>query len=510
MVNRTKQAFWGVTSDAFWQCVSTILVFVTIPIIVQFISKPLYGFWIASFSILGYLGMMDLSLGMSLGHHVAKLPERDGEAFDQVVSAAFFSFLGIGLLVLVIGWGMSPYIPLWFNIPQNDSAIVVLSFRIAITGLAVSLPLSTFGGIISGSQHMAVLTTICGSSTLTGTVFLIILLHKGFGLISLAVSQFFTILITGLASYLFCKLRYYPRLKISAFSITKVVISRLWVFGGYLQLGRVANTVALSTDAILIAAILGAAKVPAYAFTCKLAMLVSASLVSKLPCALFPALSQMYANGEMEKIRGTFVRLADYSTRIAMVFGIFIILGNRKFVSLWVGHDFFGGNILNLVFVSWIFIDSLYRGTGVVIQASGNLKKWSTVSVIEALLNLGISIVLGRKLGIIGIALGTAISRTISGVWFMLITCDKTQLPIRSFIWRGLFSPMLRSVPSCCMIIIFAFLVPQTLGWVWLCLILSAGMVVNILSFEGIELIKLSNVPFKNRLRNIFALRPIY
>ncbi|MCK4809720.1 MAG: oligosaccharide flippase family protein [Candidatus Omnitrophica bacterium] len=509
MINRTKQAFWGVASNVFWQCVLTIATFAAIPIILQFVPKPLYGFWIVALSILGYLGFLDLSIGVALTHFVARISRTDGKAFDQVASTAFFSFLGIGLLVLVLGWGMSSYVPLWFDISHNDSAEVILAFRIAVMGLAMSLPLSTFSGIITGGQRMAVAITIRSATAFIGIVLSIVLLYQGVGLIALALSQLFTVLIGGLVSYLFCKFRYYPRLKISVLLITKTVISRLWSFGGYFQLGRIANTVALSTDAILIAAILGAAKVPAYTFTSKLAVLVSVSLASKLPVALFPALSQMYARGEIGKVRSILIRLAGYSTRMAAVFGVFLVIGNRKFISLWVGSDFFGGDILNIIFVSWVFLDSLYRGTGTVIQASGDLRKWSMVSIIEALLNIGISLVLVRTLGLIGIALGTTISRTVSGIYTMMLTCDKTQFSIWSFVWRGVFFPMLRSIPSCCVIIIFALLVSQTLGWSWLCLMGLAGMVTNILSFEGLELIRLSNIPFKDRFRNIFVLGPV-
>jgi O-antigen/teichoic acid export membrane protein len=507
MINRTKQAFWGVTSDVFWQFVLTIVGFAATPIILQFISKPLYGFWIVTISILGYMGLLDLSIGASLTHLVARLSKTDTKALDQIASTAFFSFLGIGLLVLVLGFGISSYVPLWFDIPPNDWTVVILMFRISVVGLALSLPLSIFSGIITAGQRMAVATTIGRSTALVGIGLSLILLYQGVGLIALALSQLFTLLTGGLVSYLFCKFRYYSGLKISTRYIKKAIVRRLWTFGGYFQLGRIANTVALSTDAILIAAILGAAIVPVYTFTSKLAVLVSITLASKLPGALFPALSQMYAREEMGKVRSIFIMLAGYSTRMAAVFGVFILIGNKNFVTLWVGSDFFGGNILNIMFVSWVFLDSIYRGTGVVIQASGDLRKWSIISIVEALLNLCISIVLVRSLGLIGVALGTTISRAVSGTYIIMLACDKSQLLLWTFIRRGVLFPMLRSIPSCCMIIIAAFLVPQSLGWVWLCLIALAGMMTNILSFEGLELIKPSNIPLKARFRNIFVLR---
>jgi len=45
------------------------------------------------------------------------------------------------------------------------------------------------------------------------------------------------------------------------------------------------------------------------------------------------------------------------------------------------------------------------------------------------------------------------------------------------------------------------------MGWAWLCMIGVAGMVTNILSFEGVELARLSGTPLKDRFRSLFVLR---
>ena len=510
MASRTKRALWGVSADIFWTAAGSLSGLIATPIILSFLPKALYGFWIAALSVLGYLGMLDLSIGMALTHFVARLSStHESESFEQVVNTAFFSFLILGVLVFGLGWSLSGFIPKWFHIPPKDSPSVILAFRIIVVGFAISLPLSTFGGMIKGSQRMAVQTTIARSVGLAGIVLSILLLYLGFGLSALALSQIFSVVIGGLISYLFCKHRYFPGIRISIFSISRKFTKSLWTFGGYFQFGRIANTISLSTDAILIAVLLGASAVPTYSFTSKLVMLVGASLISKVPIALFPALSQMYSTGETAKIRGCFVRLSALSIRIAVVFGVFLFIANREFINLWVGSDFYGGDILNIVFISWLLIDSLHRGTGVVIQASGNLRNWSIMCMIEALLNIGFSLALAIPLGLIGIALGTTISRTLSCFYIIWLVCQQTQFSIGSFITRGLLFPVIRSLPSCCAIVILGFLIPRREGWLWLFIIVFGGFLVNIFSFEGIGVLRHPGTPVKERIRYVFALRPM-
>ena len=94
-------------------------------------------------------------------------------------------------------------------------------------------------------------------------------------------------------------------------------------FGGYFQVGRVANTIALSADNVVIASILGAPYVTPYSITSKLPVLFSVNLANKLPTAVFPAISQMFAEGNINKLQNIFIKLTTLSVRLAVIAAFF-------------------------------------------------------------------------------------------------------------------------------------------------------------------------------------------
>ncbi len=478
---------------------------VAIPIIIQLTSQILYGFWLTALSVMAYLGLLDLGLGVSTTRLLSGIHEKPGgeSEFNGVLSTGFFSFCGAGLLFLVAGLAMAPYVPGWFKIPAADAGVVTTAYKLAILAGAIGLSLSTFGAIVTATQHMAVSNTIRNVVTLLSLGLSICLLYAGVGLPSLALANLFNFTSQGIAHYFFAR-RYCPHMNICPSLINRNDFRRLWVFGGYFQLARLANIIAISAGPLVIATFLGAGSVTPYALTSKLATLFSISIASKLGIAVFPALSQMFANGEYGNIRRVFIALIHYSVRLTMVGGIFLAVANRHFVSLWVGPEMFGGIALNAVFVYWVFQDSILRSVGVVVLASGKLRQWAFVAIIEAAITIIASVLLVRFLGLAGVAMGVCIARTLTTVYIIRWICKELKLLLRLFIWRGMLLPLLRSVLGCACVIVLAVLTSgESPGWFWLAIVGLLSLSVNVASFEGVRFFHMSNQSWVQRIHQM-------
>ena len=507
MFSRAKRAILGFATDLGGNALLIVASFVAAPIILRLTSESLYGFWVLTLSVLGYLALSDLGLGISLTRLVAGLTDdQDSQALNRLVSSAFFAFCAAGFVFLGVGIGVSPLIPNWFKIPQLEAVSVIPAFQIAVLSGAIALPLSIFSAIVSGFQRMAVDNTIRNLIALIAIGVSLALLFAGWGVASLAISSLFTVVASSLINFFYVR-RLCPRLKINLTMVNRADLSRLLTFGGYFQLGRIANTVATSSDSIVIAAASGAAMVTPYAFTAKLAVLFSINIASKLPIAVFPAMSEMFARNQYWQLQQVFVLLTRYAARLAVISGVFIAIVNYKFVSLWVGSQYFGGPLLNAVFVYWILQDTIYRGTTAIVYASGEMRNWMIASFAEAALNLGFSILLVGPLGLVGVALGTSIGKTLTTAWYTPYwICRKIKLPIRQFIWRGVVYTVLRSTPGVLLTVWLAYVFPTNLDWGWVILVGSVAVLTNVIAFEGIELAKPSNLSLRERVRQLMTL----
>jgi len=504
ITNRKKSALLGFATDLGGQFLLIAVNFVAIPVILKMTSASLYGFWVTTLSILGFLSLADFGLGVSLTRLVAgRANDENPDRLNRIVSSAFVVFCMIGAALLLLGLSLLPFFPVWFRIPSGEIGEVRIAYAIALFSGAVVLPLTTFSAVISGFQRMAVDNTIRIAMSVAATGLSIVLLLLNFGILALAISGLFQSLSIGAINFAYVRRRL-PKVRVRTRLVDRERIRELLTFGGYFQLGRIANTVATSADSLIISSCLGTSLVVPYSITSKLAVTFSNGVASKAPLALFPAISQMFADREYEKLRNIFIRLAQLSTRLAIIAGAFLVFANRSFVSLWVGKEFYGGSALNYVFVFWVLQDTIYRGTTAIVYASGELKGWMYASLLEAAINLAVSVVLVYKIGILGVALGTSIGKIFSTAAYVPYwICRKLDMKVGRFLREGILYPALKSVPGILALSCFLFLAEESVTW-WRIVSIAVFLFLgNVLLFEGYGLLTSPGLSFRERLRQV-------
>ena len=511
MSSRTKKALLGFLSDVGGMIALTIITFLAAPIILKLTSQTLYGFWMTTVSILGYLALTDLGLGMSLTRLVASLASKgDSKKINGVINTAFFTFCGIGLVFFLIGYSFLSYIPFWFKIPKEETELVLSAYRIAIISGALALPLSVFSALVVGFQQMVVINISKNIISIVGVGLSILLLYSEIGLVALPLATLFTVITSSVVSLVYAK-KYFPQLKLSLSEFNRDDLKKLVSFGGYFQLGRVANTVALSSDNVVIAGIMGAGSVTPYTFTSKIPILFSVTLASKLPNAIFPAMTDMFANNEMGKLKKIYERLTFVAVRMALFGGALIFILNPRFVKLWVGQENYGGDFLNFAFVLWAIFDTIYRGTTAIVYASGDLKKWTIASFIEAILNITISLTLIGPYGLAGVALGTLFSKMLTtGFYTPYWVCRKLDMSVLGLLKKSIITPIIRSIPSIGLTFLLAYYLSLNNDWLWLIITGIILFTTNFLMFEGLALIKSSKEDWRVRLRKLILMQEEY
>lgn len=507
-MTRTRKAALGFGSDVGGQVLVTLGTFVATPLFLDFTSQSLFGFWIASLSFLAYLGLVEFGINISLTREVAAASaQNEEERISRAYNTAFYCLLIMGICIFVAGMCIAPKMPIWFSIAEEEEARqVIATFRWAILATSLALPLGIFRSVLNGLQHLMIgnfLGTIGAISCLAASVFF---LYMGWGLQSLGIGLLIQTALGGSLSWVLVRSRV-PYLRLGLPRIYKGTLKRLWVFGGYFQLGKIAYSLSIASDTVFIGVMLGAAAVTPYALTAKLPILFTAALASKLPLSLFPAMSQMFGGGEFQTLRRVVIGLTQYSTRIAVIGSLILFFGNQKFVTLWVGPEQFGGFWLNIVFVTWILFEVCLRGLGTVVNASGDLRTWAYAHIIEAAMSIALMLYLIPILGIVGAALGTSISRfMVMGSYLPLAVCRRTGLTFGAFLLEGIGLTLLRSSPGIIMTICYAALVPASESWTWvvgLCLIVCIS---NFIAFEGVSFLGSSGQPIKQRLSSLIQL----
>jgi len=501
---RSHKAIDGFAVDLLGQIITQFLTFVSIPIIISNTNQSNYGFWLTIGSIMTWISITDLGIGTALTRQLIKVQTKfaGDQLLDKrnvLLSTSFVFFLIAAIVFFVCSILLYPVSIKWFHISATDNRTYFLTYFLAAFAGAISLPLSIYGGIIEANQKMVLNRNVATGASLFNIFFSVICIYIFKDVQFLALSLLLTVLIKSLILYFFAHKNYSFSLSFSSFS--KQEFQGLLKFGGNFQLAKLANTVASNTDNLFIGSSVGLGFVPVYAFTSKLFQTFSVVIVSKIPGVLFPGLAEIFDQNGQSKIQFVVTSLIKLLVRIGIFGSVFVLLFNHDFVRLWVGEYNYGGDYLNWVLVYLLFYETIYRGTAALIMVYGDMANWAYISLLEAILNVFLSILLVRDYGLTGIAIATAVSRTFTTGAYLIFYFIQKGLINKSLI-KVVLVVFLKSLPT----IVFLFLFQLyfiDLNWLRLLAIGMIGIIINILTFDLLTIWRFKHEGWRNILSKV-------
>ena len=354
MINRKRNVIRGLLSSVSSSLVLQVTSLLVIPLYLDLTSQELYGLWLALGAILAWIKIGDMGLGLALTKRSVEALEKDDyKLLSRLIYGTILSTLFFGAIVSGAGYFLDNLIINIFSISDYASESFRDTFYLLLIIAFIRPGLGSFSSIINAKQHIAFLHIKNTSITLLSILINIGLLLLDFGILSFAYGLLFEALATPIVDIIYLK-RIDKKIALLPLKTSLSDIKSLLSFGLPYQALKIANLVATNTDNIVIAAFLGASSVTVYVFTGKLAFLLAVFLVSILPSVLFPGISQLFVNNEIEKIKHLYLKLSDFSIRLGVFSGICYFYINESFINIWVGPENFGGIELTSIFVIWI------------------------------------------------------------------------------------------------------------------------------------------------------------
>ena len=482
---RRSRTLSGIGIDYIGMVAISIAGFLITPYILRFISPENFGFWTTTSQFVSLLGLLDFSLGLGVMKLASKLENRRQPNLNRLLTTSVITFLGLSAAMLLLGYALCPYMMKWFHIEAAHMIEVKTVYFYTLFWAAISLFLSLFSSFLIGNQYLSLMTTINIISALSTSVFTVLLLYCGVGLMALPVANIIAAIGSGLVVlFFFFKLLPSPAVSLKFWDLK--IFKQLWLCGGSVQLGKIANTLTVSTDSIIIASILGPSAVAVYALTSRLPLLISSTIASKIGSALSPAIAELYAEGEWATLKRAYQQVCYIITRFSLFWVVCLGLILEPFVSLWVGKVFFGGLLLTLVMLIWVIQNSFISATASFVWLADNNKGFAIFSGIESVVNLTATFILVRSMGMVGAALGTVIAKSVTMfVYLPYQSCKTFSLSFKDFFLVSIGASAFKSIPTIAVGGIVYFFFPVTHHWISIVGASAVLGITNILSFEG-------------------------
>ncbi len=439
---RSVRVLKNVVTNYLRFVLSGVIGFVITPIMVRGLGDRDYGLWVTVFSLTGYFGLFDQGLRPSLVRYLSRDHARgDEDGLSRTVNTALALFGGVGGLVLVASVVVAANFSAWFRVDPARSAEMAQVVLVAGASVAVGFPFGVYGAVLSGLQRYDIGNGIGVLVALLRAVAFVVVLKTGGGLVELAWASLAMNLLGHALSWWYAH-RLLPKLRYGAAFVSREYFGLIGSYSSVAFLGALAMSIAFQTDSLVITRMLGAALVTPFAIASGLVE-NARSLVHSATFVLSPTASEMEAKGEADRLHDLLITGSKYSVLVSwpVLFGLCFF--GDAFLRAWVGADLARAAFPVLLTLTLPTFLSLPEATAsALLFGVSRHRGVVALSLTNALLNLALSVWWAKPLGIVGVALGTAVPLVlVAGVATMVYACRALALPIRRYAWEGLVQP---------------------------------------------------------------------
>ena len=414
--------------------VTLALALLVTPILVRGLGKEAYGTWVLVTSLVLYFDLLKFGFSKAAIKYVAEGNAMgDIERVRRTIATSCAALSLPGLALLLAAPGLAFLFPALFHVSADLKLAAMILVALSVADLAVAIPADTFGSALSGFQRFELLNATLTATAVAQAVAWTVILALGGGLIAIGVAGVSLSVASQVARYAMVRgLCGGPPLRRRY--VDRSLLKPLMSMSGWIALTDFAEVVIGGLDPIVVGLISGVPQAGVYAVGSKLAALTS-RFTTPLLTMFFPHASELSASGRKESIRGTLI--AGTRIAIGVATPLTIVLGvlARPAIRVWVGPQFDEAALV-VIYLSTTALVYAVAQTGVlVLRGMGDVKFPARINLFEAVLNLSLSVILCKTIGISGVALGTLIAAVITQLIILLpYICRRTGLKLYSLI----------------------------------------------------------------------------
>jgi O-antigen/teichoic acid export membrane protein len=288
------------------------------------------------------------------------------------------------------------------------------------TLIAIGLPMNVFSAVLIGHRRFDLNNVNEIGSRLIAAILTYIAMRSGGTLLSLCMIQVVARIQAWTVTLIFTR-RVAGHLGVHPSHFRWPRVRELWGYGFRNFVGNIALLIIYRIDLTVVGAFIGVPWVTFYSLGAALPNYASAA-ISTITYVFTPQFARLHAKGDEPGLIKSFFSGMRISGIAATTLSAGILIFGRSFLSLWVGTKYVTGAwayrsdvIMMLLVVAQLprFMQSI---SWQLLFGTGRTRFLMWMNVCEAIANLVLSIVLGRRFGPAGVALGTLIPAMISHI----------------------------------------------------------------------------------------------
>lgn len=412
--SRTSKSIINIGFNFANQFIILILSFISRTVFIHTLRVEYLGINGLFSDVLGLLTMADLGFNMAMGYSFYKpLAEHDHQRMAELTTFYRKVYNMIASVVTVCGVAIVPFLRNIVNL-EKDVPNLEIYYLFSLAGIVVSYLCVYKTSILTADQNNYIIIRISIVVSMSKTVVQIItlLLFKNY-IVYLAIGMFCNILNNIIASKK--AERTYPFIKEKAELAKKEKIDILQNMKSVF-LYKISSVIINATDNILISTIVGTIAVGYYS---NYLMIMNKITVfyNMIFSSMTASIGNLIVKEDEEKRYSVFQCEQTISFIISMVvMPCYIVLIN-DLITVWLGKDYIFSVIVVLAIGLNMYFGCIFQPLWSYREATGLYQKTKWVMVGCAVINIGLSVILGNLIGVSGIIFATSVSRIMTYFW---------------------------------------------------------------------------------------------
>jgi O-antigen/teichoic acid export membrane protein len=452
-MSHKRKVLQGSASNLVRVLLSMLVSLVLPPFLVHRMAPVEYSAWVLILQLSAYVNMLDFGLQTAIGKYVAEYDASgDREASHHLLSTSF-TILAVAaavacVAIAVMVWGVPQ---LFHQMPAGLVPAVRIALLAVGLSTALALPFGTFLSTFNGLQQYIFPTIVATVSRVASAAALIVLLLMHGSLVQLALVMAGFNVATAATQFLGWRKFVKARVGFSFLLFHRRSAVRLAKYGSVLSVWTLAMFFISGLD-IIIVGHYHYKDTGFYAIANGAANFMLA-VVSSVFGPLVPAVSSMQSGTTPRRIGDLCIKATRYCALLLCLLGLPLFFGAYPLLSLWVGKRYATQSALYLeVLVLGNVVRQLAYPYILVVVATGKQHLATIGGIVEACVNIVLSIWLVQRIGAVGVAVGTLAGAFVGLSMHLVVSIPLTQAAIHvqrsRFVLQGLLRPLLVITPS--------------------------------------------------------------
>jgi O-antigen/teichoic acid export membrane protein len=498
-------AIGAATNWAAFAAALSVSFFLT-PYLVRHLGKEQYGVWSVVENILAYFTLFDLGIAACLVRFVAKYHTTGDRAeLNKIVSACLAVFTVAAACVLVLGSALVPFVGPALERQLGTPGDVAPFMLLMVANLAVTLPLSVFPNILDGLQRYPAKSAVRVVFLALRVGGVLLAMETRPGLLPLAVVYTLTNLLehAAMAAIAF---RFLPGLRISAAGVTRETLRQVRGYSVDAFLAMLAGRVTVRTGAIVVGGFVGVAAAAYYSIASKLVDMAK-DLLRYATTTLTPAVSERETKGDHDGIRTVLLVGTRWVLYLVLPVHLGLLFFANPFLVAWMKDPQFAGWCFPTVAIlsATLTIGVAQSVTSRILYGMGKLRLFARLALVEAAVNLGLSLLLVGPLGLEGVAVAVAVPNVLFCLFVIAYSCRVLDVSVGRYLVAGWLRPACAAVVPA---VVWWVVTPAEPTWFAIGAGIAAGLVPYAIVVAAIEFAARLNKPRRDQRGQFFGVEP--